>query len=317
MYQQQLDYAITRIDSGLMGAECTACYLLESDGEAAIIETGNEASTERVLQVLIQRDIPREKVRYVIPTHVHLDHAGGAGSLMNALPMAKLVIHPRGARHMIDPSKLIAGATAVYGEARFKAMYGEIKPVAEARIVVAEDNFSLSVGSRELKFRDTPGHANHHFCVWDEVSRGWFSGDTFGLAYPLLATKAGPFLMPTTSPVQFDPDALLRSIDLLMSYQPQRMYLTHYGAIELTQTLFESLCEQIRDYVVIAKSLRNQDVSEVQLLERLTDYTLKRVARHGSNSLLPTAREVLAMDLKLNSQGLAIWLSRQEKTDKP
>ncbi len=315
MYQP-LEHSITRIDSDLMGAGRTACYLLESDGEAAIIETGNEATTERVLQLLSQRHIPREKVRYVIPTHVHLDHAGGAGSLMKALPNAKLVIHPRGARHMIDPSKLIAGATAVYGETAFKAMYGEIKPVVEARIVVAEDDFSLSLGSRKLRFRDTPGHANHHFCIWDEISHGWFSGDTFGLAYPLLETEAGPFLMPTTSPVQFDPDALLSSIDLLMSYEPQRMYLTHYGAIEVTQDHCQSLCDQIRDYVAIAKALPGEEISELQLLERLTDYTMKRVIHHGGDHLLHSAREVLAMDLKLNSQGLAIWLSRQDKTDK-
>lgn len=284
MYQQ-LPHGITRIDTGLMGPGNAACYLLESGGEAAVIETGTEATTQRVLELLQQRQIPLEKVRYVIPTHVHLDHAGGAGSLMAALPEAQLVVHPKGARHLIDPAKLVAGATVVYGENAFKAMYGEIKPVPENRVIIAEDNHSLSLGSRQLLFRDTPGHANHHFCIWDETSRGWFSGDTFGLAYPSLTTAAGPFLIPTTTPVQFDPDALLGSIDLMMGYQPEQMFLTHYGALALTPALSKSLREQIRDYVAIATALPAETDIETQLQEQLTNYTLKRFTAHGGGEL--------------------------------
>ena len=117
-----------------------------------------------------------------MPTHVHLDHAGGAGTLMQALPSAKLVMHPRGAQHMINPSKLIAGATAVYGAAAVQKMYGDMVAVPESRVIVAEDGFKLDLNGRELEFIHTPGHANHHYSIWDSLSRGFFTGDTFGLS---------------------------------------------------------------------------------------------------------------------------------------
>ena len=166
MYQQLPD-EITLVDTGLFRDGTVACYLLESEDEAAIIETGNFLTTKRLLDLLEQKNIAREKVRYVIPTHVHLDHACGAGSLIESLPKAMLVIHPNGARHMLDPSKLIAGAQAVYSEKKFNEFYGDIKAIPEDRMIIAEDNYQLKFGSRTLLFRDTPGHANHHFCVWD------------------------------------------------------------------------------------------------------------------------------------------------------
>ncbi|MCP4414755.1 MAG: MBL fold metallo-hydrolase, partial [Gammaproteobacteria bacterium] len=244
MYQQLPD-EITLVDTGLFKDGTVACYLLESDGEVAIIETGNYQTTQRLLDLLEQKNIHREKVRYVIPTHVHLDHAGGSGSLIENLPNSMLVIHPRGARHMIDPSKLIAGAQAVYGEEKFREYYGDIKGIAEERMVIAEDNDQLTFGNRTLLFKDTPGHANHHFCVWDEQSAGWFTGDTFGIAYAQFSKRNIPLLFPTTTPVQFNPAQLIDSVKMMMSYQPKQMYLTHFGAIDVTGEVADALCKKI------------------------------------------------------------------------
>src|SRR4030095_9135979 len=161
-------------------------------------------------------------------THVHLDHAGGAGLLMQQLPNARLVVHPRGARHMIDPAKLMEGVRAVYGDEVTARDYGELVPVAAQRVITTSDNFVLDIGGRSLRFVDTPGHAMHHHCIWDEASKGWFTGDTLALASPALTTRQGPHAVPPTAPVQFDPQALHASVERLLAANPRLIYMTHY-----------------------------------------------------------------------------------------
>ena len=166
------------IDSGQVRPQMAACYLLETDAAVAVIETGNNQSTARILDVLERRGRRLEEVTHVIVTHVHLDHAGGSGKLLQQLPAATLYVHPRGARHMMDPSRLEASARAVYGDEEYERMHGALVPVPADRVQIVQDGECLSVGRRELEFMDAPGHARHHFCVWDAASRGWFSGDT-------------------------------------------------------------------------------------------------------------------------------------------
>ena len=170
----------------------------------------------RLLAALEAHGLDRDAVDYVIPTHVHLDHAGGAGLLMQELPKAKLVIHPRGARHMIDPSVLMEGVRAVYGKEVAARDYGELVPVPAERVVTTSDGMVIELGGRPLRFMDTPGHARHHHCIWDEASRGWFTGDTFGIVYPELALR-GPYIVPATAPVQFDQQALHESVARLLA----------------------------------------------------------------------------------------------------
>ncbi|MEJ2114726.1 MAG: MBL fold metallo-hydrolase, partial [Gammaproteobacteria bacterium] len=176
----EYDCGITCIDTMYVCAGHAACYLLEVNGRTAFIDTGTGHSVPYLLETLRLKNLSIEDVDYVIPTHVHLDHAGGAGILMSKLPNAKLVIHPRGAAHMINPKKLIAGATAVYGEEKFYEMFGNILPINEDRVLIAEDCCEIDLNGRTLKFIDTPGHARHHFCVYDKSSSSFFTGDTFG-----------------------------------------------------------------------------------------------------------------------------------------
>ncbi|MCP4270792.1 MAG: MBL fold metallo-hydrolase [Gammaproteobacteria bacterium] len=309
MYQQ-LPEEITLIDTGLFKEGTVACYLLESEGEVAIIETGHYQTTQRLLDLLEQKNIHREKVRYVIPTHVHLDHAGGAGSLIENLPNSMLVIHPRGARHMIDPSKLIAGAQAVYGEQKFREYYGDIKGIAEERVIIAEDNDQLTFGNRTLLFKDTPGHANHHFCVWDEQSAGWFTGDTFGIAYAQFSKGNTPLLFPTTTPVQFNPAQLIDSVKMMMRYQPKHMYLTHFGAIDVTGEVADALCKKIQDYADIVTSLPEEEVTFENIHQKLQEYNYKQFINHGINISKEAFLQQMSMDFKLNSHGLKIWYDR-------
>lgn len=309
----KLDHGITQLDAEYITPGVAAVYLMQQGDQVAIIETGTALSVPTILTELEQRGLSAEHVAYVIPTHVHLDHAGGAGELMHVCANAKLVIHPYGARHMIDPSKLAAGTIAVYGEEKFKQYYGELKPVVEDRIIEAPDNFELDFNGRLLKFLDTPGHARHHFCVYDETSRGIFSGDTFGLSYPQLKTKQGPFIFPTTTPVQFDPQALKSSIDRLMSLQPEHIYLTHFGRITPTAEVVSQLKQGIDAFTAIALSEKENDNQRTErIAERMMGYLLQQLQKMNCEVAENVCREILQNDVVLNSQGLDYWLESGE-----
>lgn len=308
MYED-IGHGITVIDTGYLRDRLAALYLLVEADEAAIIETGTAHSAARVSEVLAAKGLAPEQVRFVIPTHVHLDHAGGASALVELCPNAELVVHPRGARHMIDPSKLVASAKEVYGEPAFEQMYGKVRPIDEGRVRTVEDRGCLTLGERVLEFRDTPGHARHHFCIYDAASNGWFTGDTFGVSYENFLINGHRFVVPTTTPVQFDPDALVDSIEVLMSYDPKFAYLTHFGALRIEPGHALGLVQQIGDYRDIAEH-HVDDADRVAALERaLMDYTLARLDTLGADD--PAAFEPdLKMDIGLNAQGLDVWLAR-------
>lgn len=307
---QALGYGITCIDTLQERPGMACCYLLERGADVAFVEAGTSLGVPRLLALLDARGIARARVRYVIVTHVHLDHAGGAGALMAALPDATLVVHTRGARHLIDPAKLIAGATAVYGAAHMAATYGEIIGVPEARVVSPVDGAALPFGAGELVFIDSPGHARHHFSIWDAVSQGFFTGDTFGLSYRDFDDAHGPWIMPTTTPVQFEPEAWHGTIERYLSFKPQRMYLTHYSVVEDVPALAAQLRAGIDRYVAIGQSLAKAEDRHAKLKAAMTDDALQELRIR--NKPLPEARvrALLEMDLELNAQGMGVWLDR-------
>jgi glyoxylase-like metal-dependent hydrolase (beta-lactamase superfamily II) len=306
MYQS-LGCGITCIDAAYVQHGTACFYLLEEAGECAVLETGTSHSVPALEQLLAHRGIDAEQVRYVIPTHVHLDHAGGAGAMMAAFPDAQLLIHPRGARHMADPERLIAGATEVYGEALFHELYGEIQPVDPSRIRQMLDGETISLAGRQLEFRHTRGHAEHHFCVWDEASRGWFSGDMFGVSYPWFRLPGGDFVLPSTTPSQFDPETYLDSLELLGSYKPQRMYLTHYGELQYSWEKSQLLAQQIEAY---CKFATEDAVDAIQLQEQLGDHAVQLMHQLGANNNEAELRNYLSFDMRLNAQGLRVWQDR-------
>ncbi len=310
-----LDHQITRIDTAFQRPGFAACYLIRSGDNAAFVDTGTNYSVPNMLAALAEHELESAQVRYIIPTHVHLDHAGGAGAMMRECPNAELVIHPRGAPHMIDPGKLIAGATAVYGEAKVQEDYGEILPIDEDRVLAPNDGDSIDLNGRPLLFLHTEGHAKHHFCVYDEASDGFFTGDTFGLSYREFDTDRGAFVLPTTTPVQFDPEAWLDSIARLMSYKPQRMYLTHYGMVEDVKRLASDLTARLRDYVHMAREAQDGPLRHAQLQEALTRHALSSLQRHGCRLSESSLREQLRMDMDLNAQGIEVWLDRQARKE--
>lgn len=298
-----LAHGITCIDALYVKPQVASIYLLQQADEVVIIETGTYYSVANVLATLAELDIEKSRVKYVIPTHVHLDHAGGASEMMKQFDQAKLIIHPRGASHMIDPQKLIKGTMAVYGEEKFNRLYGKIEPIPEARIIVAQDLEHFDVGGRELIFFDTPGHARHHFCIYDQLSNGVFTGDTFGISYaPMKQLPRG--LIPTTPPVQFDPAALHESISRIMSFNPDRLYLTHYGEFVNPATQVSSFNQWIDDYVDLCRQQDSTAADFETSLEHALQTVVLQVLSGKDNELL---RKILQTDFKLNAQGLAHW----------
>lgn len=307
-----LGHGIWVIDTGYQRPQFDAAYLMVEQGRAAFIDTGTSLALPRLLAALDAAGVARDAVDWVIPTHVHLDHAGGSGALMAELPAAQLLVHPRGARHLINPTVLLASARSVYGDDEVRRAYGTVVPVDARRVVESADGRVIELAARPLTLIDTPGHARHHHCIWDERSQGFFTGDTFGLSYREFDTPQGMWLLPTTTPTQFDPTALRTSIERMLAQQPQRMYLTHYGCIGNVAALGRDLLDQLDAVVALGERTRLQALGTADrhaaLKAGLTALYLQRLQRLGS----PLAREptlaLLAMDIELNAQGMACWL---------
>ncbi len=307
-FVQSLDHGVHAIDTGFHRDRFDAAYLIEQAGRAAFIDTGTHFAVPRLVAALQALGLAPDAVDWVIPTHVHLDHAGGAGGLMRKLPQARLVVHPRGARHMIDPTALWQGATGVYGADEMARAYGQVVPVPAERVLPSADGMVLSLAGRALRFADTPGHARHHHCIWDERSRGWFTGDTFGLSYPELATARGAWILPSATPVQFDPPVLRASIQRLLAEQPQWMYLTHFGRIADVPRLGRDLLARLDAMTALA--LRERDAADRHdaLKRGQLEIFVASLAAHGCRLGRREIEDLLAIDLELNAQGMAIWL---------
>lgn len=304
---------VYRVDTGFQREAFDAAYLLVDGGQAAFIDTGTNHSVPRLLQALTGVGLTPADVRWVIPTHVHLDHAGGVGELMRQLPAARLVVHPRGARHLIDPTALYQGALAVYGEAEMQRSYGTLIGVAAERVDTSSDGGTLALGQRTLTLIDSPGHARHHHAVWDPVTRGWFTGDTFGLSYREHDVDGRPWIFPTTTPVQFEPDAMRTSVQRMLDAQPQCVYLTHFGRLEQPSVLAQAMLALLDEVVALGESLRGVSAGAQRheaLRRGLTAIYQRSLREHGFAGSAGRIEADLAIDIELNAQGMGVWLDR-------
>ena len=309
-FLQPLGHGIHAVDTGFHRDHFDAAYLLVHGERAAFIDSGTNLAVPRLLASLQALGLAPDAVDWVIPTHVHLDHAGGCGLLMQALPNAQLWVHPRGARHMVDPTALWQGALAVYGQAEMERSYGELLPVPADRVHATHDGMTLDLAGRTLYFADTPGHARHHHCIWDAQSRGWFTGDTFGLSYRELDTVQGAYILPTSTPVQFDPPALHASIDRMLSHDPACMYLTHYSRVADVPRLGALLKGQLDEMVALAEQVRHAPDRHEALKRGMQGIFTARLKVHGTTLTDEQIGELLSLDLELNAQGIAVWLDR-------
>ena len=305
---------ITAVDAEYLRPGLAAAHVIRQgqgeDQRAAIVDVGTNHSVPQLLAALDALGIAREAVEYLFITHVHLDHAGGAGLLLQSLPRARLVAHPRGAPHLQDPSRLIQASKAVYGEERYQRLYGELVPVPPQRIEIAADGQVLTLQGRELTVLHTPGHAMHHFSLVDGAHHNIFTGDTFGLSYRELDTAAGALIVPTTTPSQFDPEQLIASIDRLMATQPRAAYLMHYSRVTDLPRLAASLKQQIREFAALAQRLGAGPDPQAQIRSGMRALWLDLMRRHGIEYAEARIEPVLGQDLDLNAQGLVSWLER-------
>lgn len=309
-------HGISAIDAQFHRPGRAAIHLIVENGKMALIDTGTTSSISDVISVLKEKNLSIEDVDYIILTHIHLDHAGGASECMRCFPNAQLVVHPRGARHMADPEKLVAGAIAVYGETEFRRVYGEIHPIDKRRIIEAPDESRIELNGRPLLFIDTPGHARHHNCIFDEHSNAFFTGDTFGVSYRELDVNGMEFVFPTTTPVQFDPAAAHASLDRIMRYKPEYAFLTHYSRISHLHHHAENMHSLIDAHVEVARSAQSGshdgDDRFTAISCALQSLLLQRIREHGCRLPENDITALISSDINLNTQGLEYWLDHTQ-----
>lgn len=311
----ELNDDIIALDS-LLGRPGLAAYYLVRQGDAlALVDTGTAHSVQGLLSLLAYLGLVPQQVRYIIPTHVHLDHAGGAGALMAACPEATLVCHPKGAPHMIDPARLEAGSKAVYGEAAFVRDYDHLQPIPADRVRAAEDGLTLDLNSRALQIIHSPGHANHHACIWDPQSQGLFTGDSYGIAYEAFVDDDKTWIFAPTTPVAFDPAAWHQSLDKLAALKPKWAYRTHFGRGPFTSKETAQLRASVDAMRQLALNLEAADPAKrPDLLRHQVRELLRTEIKDAGFELSPEQfATVMAFDIELNAQGLEVWLQRRAK----
>jgi glyoxylase-like metal-dependent hydrolase (beta-lactamase superfamily II) len=307
-------HGISTIDAEYVRPGFAAVHIIQRDGKAAIVDTGTNSSVPAILRALQQLGVQASSVDAVFLTHVHLDHAGGAGLLMQNLPGARAVVHPRGVPHLVDPSRLAEATAAVYGRERFEQLYGRLVPIPKTRIVETRDLDGLLLGNSRLSILHTPGHALHHQALFDREASAVFSGDTFGVSYRELDGQDGrAFIVPTTTPTQFDPDQLLESIERLDQLGAEAFYLTHFGRVTDVARLTRSLLEQVKKFVEIALRHRASPDRHERIRAEMRDLWLELWRGQGGGSGPERLLAVLGADLELNTQGLVAWLARNER----
>jgi hydroxyacylglutathione hydrolase len=309
-----IDYGhgISAIDGAYLRPLLMAVHAIVEGDRAAVVDPGTNSSVPLILDALAAKGIRPEQVDYVILTHIHLDHAGGSGLLMRKLPNATLTVHPRGARHMADPARLVAGTIGVYGEAETRRLYGDILPVPAASILETPDGASIRFNGRELTFHETFGHARHHVAIHDSASGHVFAGDTFGLSYPELDWQGRRFAFATSSPTQFDPAPYHRSLDLIARIARGAVYVTHYGQVGDLQTRLATLHRQVDALADLG--LREKDAGSARrerLWAGVKAMLLDEVRRYGAPFTAAQVMAAYGQDVDLNADGLVAWLDSE------
>ncbi len=303
------------IDAHYTAPGRASVYLIVQDGRAAFVDNNTAIATPLLLAALEEHGLRPEDVDYAIVTHVHLDHAGGTANLLDHCPNATALVHPKTQRHLANPERLVAAARMIYGD-RFDSIYGEIAPVPEERMQIMEDGASLDWRGREWTFFYTLGHASHHFCVHDALDGIVFAGDNFGIAYPELQIGERPYIFPAATPTEFDAEESLKSLDRILSYNPEHVYLGHFGAFEVTEALVTKMrrtmtrCGELvvaADETGLEDSALQAHVSDA--IEALTHDELRESGLPLDDSTL----RWVGPDTMLNAMGLSAAVQNRRK----
>ena len=299
---------IITVDTNFVRPRLDASHLIIDNDTAAFVDAGTNYSVPYLLESLRENNVDVGDVKYVFITHVHLDHAGGAGKLLEHLPNANLVIHPRGAKHLQDPTKLVASAVGVYGKKIFSDLFGDIRPIPKKRIIIIQDQEIIKMGNRLFSCFYTEGHARHHYCIFDAASKSVFAGDSFGVSYREFDSNEGEFIFPSTSPTQFDPSEAHKAIDKILSYDPDTVYLTHFSHIQSIERLALDLHRSIDVFVNITMDNKDSTQRTTAIQKAMADYLVEGLSLHKCNFTEKEIKKMLAVDIKVNTMGLEYWL---------
>ena len=291
---------VLEIDTKLGGWDrVTAGYLVEGDAPV-LVETGSQSSIGTVLAELDALNVGPQDLAGIVVTHIHLDHAGGVGDVARAFPNATVYVHERGARHLADPTKLVASAAQVYGDL-LDSLYGRLDPTEASRIHVLEDGEDIVVSAnRTLTTVDSPGHAKHHLALHDSESGLLFAGDAVGVRLPDVGV-----LRPATPPPDFDLDQALNSLQIFADRSPSGLALAHYGLIGNPQDLLAEATGTLRQWAEVAEAAWRAGDDITDALE----------TRFGGapDDVTPEAMERFEAlsGVHSNAAGLARWLDKR------
>ncbi len=245
-----------------------ACYLIKSRGEAALIDTGYASTYMNVINALKEANVNLDEIKYIIPTHVHLDHAGATGHLAKLID-AKIIAHERAKKHLVDPTKLIESAMSIFGEEKLKE-FGLPIPIEENRIETVKDELEVKLGDLTLRCIYTPGHAPHQISVLIEEKKTLLTADAVGIIYPSLG-----FMIPTTPPPSFDPIKAINTLDMLSSYDVKYLLLPHFGFRKDPSWVFEETKRKIKVWIEEITKLKKEGLDLFSILDKMINLVKK------------------------------------------
>ena len=291
--------------------ERTNVYLIKGASKIVFIETGPAPGVKHILAAIEKLGLTPAQVDFVIVTHIHLDHAGGAGALLAKLPQAKVLVHPRGARHLTEPGRLIAGAKAIYGE-KFNSFFGEIVSVDQERVYTPVNGEQLTLDPNiRLTFYHTLGHASHHMVIYDPLRKGLFSGDALGVRYDYLSKAAGfDYILPSMPPPEFEPNGLKATIEQINSLPLEHVFFTHYGRASNPAPILSRNKQLAEKFLALGQKVFQKGGTAEHIKEKITTYVKDELAQYGINNYhLPVFQQVF-FDLDFNAQGIYHYLAK-------
>jgi len=296
---------ITAIDTFFGGRRrATAAYLLDAD-EPAIVETGPATSYEPVVAGLERLGIGRTDLAHVVVTHIHLDHAGGVWRIAKRFPNATVWVHERGARHLADPTRLLASVTSIYGAETMASLFGPVEPVAAQRIRALGDGDRIELGRRHLETVSTPGHAKHHVALVDSATGAVFTGDALGIHPP-----DARVLRPATPPPDYDLELAIASIDRIRERARGAMLLfSHFGPVEEVERICDLAVERFRAWTdAVGEALeRTEDLDEIV---RVLQEVARADAQTGAEAKLDLQAMETLSSIRMNAMGILGHWSR-------
>jgi glyoxylase-like metal-dependent hydrolase (beta-lactamase superfamily II) len=303
---------VTSIDTVMAGErELNAVYLLDGS-EPCLVETGPGADHDRLTTVLTRLGVARQELAHLVVTHIHMDHAGGAGALLRRYPRATVWVHEAGARHLVDPERLVASTARTYGPGRMQALFGTMTPAPPERVRAVTDGEVILMGDRTLQVLHTPGHASHHIALHDAASGAMFTGEAIGSYLPW-----ADCYRPALPPPEVDVEAALASVRRIADREPTALLTSHFGLVpDVTDACaraaerIERWASDVRDALAAAP-----DASEDDIVVALT-HRARQEFEHDAGRAFEQDRYDVLGSIRMNAQGLSrYWRKRREREE--